>query len=227
MAMICCICGKKQSGFIMDYPLSEDLVSLRICATCYEKKESMIKNAEFNQEEFIQYRQYFIDIIQNKKTSSEVSKYIEEIICLCNNKVEIIKQRELEKLQEIEQRELMERNHKNLIENFLMTTGFNFEGYKITCYNKVICAETVLGTGFLSEFTANLADFFGVESQRFASKLEEARNIAIQKLIDKAIDLNANAIIGIDFDYTLFGGNIIGVIVNGTAVTVEKNSNIA
>lgn len=106
--------------------------------------------------------------------------------------------------------------------NLKLTTGFNFEGYKIIDYLKVISAETVLGTGFLSEFSASISDFFGTENESFSEKLESAKNSATKKLINKAILLNANGIIGIDYDYVNFSSNIIGVIANGTAVKIEK-----
>ncbi len=144
----------------------------------------------------------------------------------CGQNICIQKETEIfnEKLKEekLQKKKLQEKVLKEQIENFLMTTGYNFEEYKIIKYNKVICAETVIGTGFFSEFSASLSDFFGVEDEGFASKLDEARSSATYKLIRKAINVNANAILGLDFDYALFSKNIIAVIVNGTAVTVEK-----
>lgn len=44
MSIICCICGKKQSGWIIDYPLSPELDDYRICADCGEKYQK-IRNA--------------------------------------------------------------------------------------------------------------------------------------------------------------------------------------
>ena len=85
----------------------------------------------------------------------------------------------------------------------------------------MLAGETVLGTGFLSEFSSRLSDFFGVESDTLADKLSKARDLATQKLISKAKLLAANAIIGLDYDYVTFGQNIIGVIANGTAVFIE------
>mgnify|MGYP002474615196 FL=1 len=41
-------------------------------------------------------------------------------------------------------------------------------------------------------------------------------------MIVNALAINANAIIGIDFDITTFSNNMIGVSVNGTAVVVEE-----
>ena len=61
------------------------------------------------------------------------------------------------------------------------TTGFNFEGYTITSYLGIVSGQTVLGTGFLSEFKASFSDFFGVQSDAFADKLEEAKQAAMKK----------------------------------------------
>lgn len=39
MAIICTICNKKQSGWIQDFPLSNESPNLRICAQCFEQLE--------------------------------------------------------------------------------------------------------------------------------------------------------------------------------------------
>jgi uncharacterized protein YbjQ (UPF0145 family) len=219
MSIICAVCGKKQSGFIMDFPLTNELNSFRICATCEDMKNRFVKYAsEKNGEAYAETHKYFENIIGQQRLSVEVNKYLHELIRSCDEEYEIKKQEELD----IINLQKLKISDDELVNNFMSTTGFNFEGYKIKEYNKVICADVVLGTGFLSEFTASFADFFGVESQKFASKLDKARNIATVKLITKALDLNANAIIGLDFDYTMFKNNLLAVIVNGTAVTVEK-----
>ena len=74
----------------------------------------------------------------------------------------------------------------------------------------------------MTELSASFSDFFGVESDEFAEKLKNAKDAAKVKLMEEAIKLGGNAIIGVDFDYVVFGSNIIGVCANGTAVKVEK-----
>lgn len=49
-----------------------------------------------------------------------------------------------------------------------------------------------------------------------------AREIATLQLRDKAIQRGANAIIGVDYDYSIFKNNVIGVFINGTAVTIKE-----
>lgn len=104
----------------------------------------------------------------------------------------------------------------------MLTTGFNFEGYKITQYLEVISGEVVLGTGFLSELSASVADFLGSGAGMFETKLESAKTAAKEKLVLKSVECGGNAIIGVDFDYITFSNNMIGVIANGTSVRIEK-----
>lgn len=108
------------------------------------------------------------------------------------------------------------------IGNHMVTTGYNFEGYKIKSYLDVISAEVVLGTGFLSEFSASFADFFGTKATMFENKLESAKKAAMDKLVKKSSILGGNAVIGIDLDYTMFSNNIICVIASGTCVIIEE-----
>lgn len=103
-----------------------------------------------------------------------------------------------------------------------VTTGYNFEGYKITNYKGVISGETVIGTGLFSEFLASSSDLFGMNSSAFSSKMRAVKENALDQLRIRAACLEANAIIGIDFDYITFSNNMIGVSANGTAVVIEK-----
>lgn len=104
---------------------------------------------------------------------------------------------------------------------YLLTTGYDFEGYKIEKYIRVVSGTIVLGTGFLSEFSASVSDLLGTTSEVFAEKLEIAKDAAVKQLIDKSVNLGGNAVIGVDFDYIIFSNNMIGVVANGTSVLVE------
>ena len=94
--------------------------------------------------------------------------------------------------------------------------------YKIVDYKGIVSGEVVLGTGFLSEFTASFSDALGIESGTFAKKMSEAKQGALNNLIMNALLQGGNALIGVDFDYITFSNNILGVSANGTAVVIEK-----
>lgn len=104
----------------------------------------------------------------------------------------------------------------------LITSGYNFEGYRITGYLGFCSGECALGTGFLSSFGAGIADLLGTNSSMYEEKLNEARKHALDSLMSDASALGADALIAVDVDYTVFSADIVGVTANGTAVTIEK-----
>ena len=74
-----------------------------------------------------------------------------------------------------------------------LTSGFNFENYEITDYLGFCSGEYALNTKFLSDF--NLLS-------SYSEKLEEAQKNALDILINNAKQMGADAIIGLDIDYT-------------------------
>lgn len=111
---------------------------------------------------------------------------------------------------------------KRKIDDFLVTTGNQFEGYSIDKYFNLLNSEVVMGTGILSEINAQISDFFGETSNKFEQKLQDAKELALQKIIDSAIEINSNAIIGFRYEIFSFSDNIISVSAYGTAVHVIK-----
>lgn len=114
-------------------------------------------------------------------------------------------------------------NLNNNISNHKLTTGFNFDGYKITKYIAVISGNVVLGTGLFSEFVGSISDVLGTTSTPFENKMEKAKEIAIQKLIIKSATIGGNAIIGVDFDFFTLNNNMIAVSANGSSVVIEED----
>ena len=204
---ICCICGKEVSKFeFAGHPDSKH-EDLWFCESCLNRRKQLLN-------------------IENQELSADAATFFQARAVACQEPAvkdyigSLLAARDalIATPTDMDVREKIE----NRLTGFPMTTGFSFDGFHITEYKRVVSAEAVLGTGFLSEFTAGFADFFGVESQRFAAKLEEARLAAEVKLVERAESIGANALIGIIFNYTQFAGNIIGVIVSGTAVIREK-----
>lgn len=211
MANICDKCGKK-IGYFSNAPLSIYYDEYVLCNECAQP----IKNA--------------IDILYYVKTTREFNDIKQKLITICDeNYDDKAKQAVLKLADSLSQSKTFcdegiekEVYRKKHLENYMLTTGYDFHGYKICEYSGVISGQVVLGTGFLSEFTASFADFFGVESDKFANKLENAKNAALERLIVKSDAKGGNAIIGVDFDYITFHGNMIGVVANGTSVVIEK-----
>jgi uncharacterized protein YbjQ (UPF0145 family) len=103
-----------------------------------------------------------------------------------------------------------------------ITTTNSLEGYKIVEYLGFESVEIVIGTGWFSEFTGEISDRFGLRSTEFEKKLKQAKEVSEFLLKKKAYEKGANAIVGVDLDYTEFSGNRVGLIMNGTLVKIEK-----
>jgi len=102
--------------------------------------------------------------------------------------------------------------------SLIVTTTYSVEGRAIIQYLDVVTAEVVLGTGFLSELDAGIADFFGTRAEGFQNKLQGLRQAALHELRNRAFQTGADAIVGVDFDYMTLGSNMLVVVANGTAV---------
>jgi len=109
-----------------------------------------------------------------------------------------------------------------LINSVLITTTPILENKTIENYLGVVSSVMVLGTGFLSELGGGIADFLGTKASGFQSKLEKAREIVLEEIINDTLEKGGNAIIGIDFDYMTLSNNLLMVSVNGTAVQIKS-----
>jgi len=104
-----------------------------------------------------------------------------------------------------------------------MTTTGNIEGKKITRYCGIVTGEAILGANVFKDLFASIRDIVGGRSATYERELQRARDIALQELEQRARDMGANAVVGIDLDYEVLGqGNgMLMVSASGTAVVVE------
>ena len=102
----------------------------------------------------------------------------------------------------------------------LLTTTPTVEGKTIIEYKGVVFGEVISGVNFIKDFKASLRDFVGGRSGSYEQELINARNQALKELEERARQLNADAVVGIDVDYEVLGqsGSMLMVSASGTAV---------
>jgi len=102
----------------------------------------------------------------------------------------------------------------------IITTTPSIEGKNIIEYKGVVFGEVVSGVNFIKDFTASLSNFFGGRSGSYEDELISARNNALYELERRAVELGANAVVGVDIDYEVLGSNsgMLMVTAFGTAV---------
>jgi uncharacterized protein YbjQ (UPF0145 family) len=88
----------------------------------------------------------------------------------------------------------------------------------------LVTAQSVLGTGLVSEISSGFSDLFGTNSQTLTSKLKNGENFCLDMLRKEALQLGANAIIAVDVDYSEVGGSkaMLMVCMSGTAVKLRN-----
>ncbi|MGB5305510.1 MAG: heavy metal-binding domain-containing protein [Gammaproteobacteria bacterium] len=105
----------------------------------------------------------------------------------------------------------------------IVTTTPNIEGKKITRYCGVVTGEAVLGANLFKDMFAGIRDLVGGRSATYERELQRARDVALQELEQRAQELGANAVVGVDLDYEVLGqsNGMLMVSAGGTAVIVE------
>lgn len=105
----------------------------------------------------------------------------------------------------------------------LMTTTPTIEGRRITRYCGIVAGEAILGANLFKDLFAGIRDLVGGRSGTYERELQRARDIALQELAERAGEMGANAVVGIDLDYEVLGekNGMLMVSTSGTAVVAE------
>jgi uncharacterized protein YbjQ (UPF0145 family) len=105
----------------------------------------------------------------------------------------------------------------------LVTTTPNIEGKRVTKYCGVVAGEAILGANLFKDLFAGIRDLVGGRSATYERELQKARDMALEELQQRAQELGANAVIGVDLDYEVMGerNGMLMVSASGTAVVVE------
>ena len=100
----------------------------------------------------------------------------------------------------------------------LVTTGNEFEGYRITQYLGVVRGIVVRAPGIGQGIRGAFSSFFGGNVRAFEEVCEEARNQAFARMVEHAEEMGADGIVAMRYDATEFSQNITEVLAYGTAV---------
>ena len=104
----------------------------------------------------------------------------------------------------------------------IITTTPQIDGRPIREYKGVVTGETIIGANFVKDFFASIRDVIGGRSGSYEKVLREAKDTSMEEMQQRAQQLGANAIVGIDIDYETIGQNnsMLMVAVSGTAVVI-------
>lgn len=105
----------------------------------------------------------------------------------------------------------------------ILTTTPAIEGHHVKEYKGVVCGEVIAGVNFIKDFGASIRNFIGGRSGSYENELIKAREKALKEMSERARDLGANAVVGIDIDYEALGADngMLMATASGTAVVID------
>ncbi|MGD8321448.1 MAG: heavy metal-binding domain-containing protein [Gemmatimonadota bacterium] len=103
-----------------------------------------------------------------------------------------------------------------------VVTSEHVTGHRITETKGQAFGLVVRSRGIGGNIMAGLRSLAGGEIKEYTELLEEARRHAIDRLVENASAMGANAIIMMRFDSSEIGQTMSEIVAYGTAVVVER-----
>ena len=103
----------------------------------------------------------------------------------------------------------------------ITTTPGNIAGYRIVKTHGLVRGNTLRARHIGRDIMAGLRAMVGGERTDYTKMLAEAREQALDRMVEEASQMGANAVIGIDFSTAYVMSNVAEVLVYGPAVTIE------
>jgi uncharacterized protein YbjQ (UPF0145 family) len=105
-----------------------------------------------------------------------------------------------------------------------MSTALELPGLRVRESLGVCYGLVVRSIGFTGGVTASFKALRRGEITEYTQLLEDSRRHALDRMVDNARLLGADAVIAVRFDSSEIGGQFTEIIAYGTAVTVESAS---
>ena len=105
--------------------------------------------------------------------------------------------------------------------HIILTTTPDVPGQAAVAALGIVTAEVVLGTNIFRDMLASVSDVFGGRSGTYQSALRNAKRQAQHELRAEAKALGADAVVGVDLDYSEISGDgksMLMLVISGTAV---------
>jgi uncharacterized protein YbjQ (UPF0145 family) len=102
----------------------------------------------------------------------------------------------------------------------IVTTTDTVEGRRAVAYLGIVTGEAVLGVNIFRDLFSGIRDIIGGRAGGYQNALRDAREHAIDDMVEAAKGLGADAIVAVDLDYEVLGekNGMLMVSINGTAV---------
>ena len=118
------------------------------------------------------------------------------------------------------------KRQKTVLEKIILTTEAS-HNLPVAQRLDIVTAEVVIGMHLFKDIGAVLRDVFGGRSETMQRGLKHARKAALAELRLEAFELGADAVVGIDLDYSEISGggkSMLFLVASGTAVKLHPSA---
>ena len=106
----------------------------------------------------------------------------------------------------------------------MVTTAFGLDGYRIVSNLGLVRGIVVRSRSVVGTMGAALQTLIGGDISLFTKLCEDTRKDAFERMLQHAVELGANGVIGVRYDATEIMQGVTEVLAYGTAVVVEKEN---
>ncbi len=107
-------------------------------------------------------------------------------------------------------------------QEFVVSTLEHVPGYKVKKVLGLVSGSVVRARNIGRDIIASLRNIAGGEIVEYTELLADARNEAIQRMIENAISMGANGVIGVRLSTSSIMSGAAEVVAYGTAVVLER-----
>ncbi|GAB6928617.1 heavy metal-binding domain-containing protein [Paenibacillus sp. JCM 10914] len=104
----------------------------------------------------------------------------------------------------------------------IIVTTEHISGYEVTEVLGATFGVVVRARGLGGDIMASLKGLVGGEVKQYTQMIEDARRQALDRMVQNAHEMGANAIIMMRFDSGDVGSNMSEIVAYGTAVKVQR-----
>ncbi len=106
----------------------------------------------------------------------------------------------------------------------IIATTPTVSGFRVTETKGHVFGLVVRSRGLAGNFSAGLRSLFGGEIHEYTSLLEDTRRQAIDRMVQNATMMGANAVLSMRFDSSEIGSTMSEIVAYGTAVVIVRDS---
>jgi uncharacterized protein YbjQ (UPF0145 family) len=108
-----------------------------------------------------------------------------------------------------------------MVKEIIITTAFEIPGKKIDKIIGIARGNTVRARNFGRDIAAGLKNIVGGEIKTYSEMTSHSRDEAFNRMINNAIELGADAIIGMNFSTSMVMAGASEMLAYGTAVKLK------